>query len=84
MIKSCNLHGPHAVKLFLSTDLKTRIAAMAEALDRPIADVCRQLLWMSLPIVEGMQAAHLRGSQWWLAVTGCQPDGFDDTLEETV
>jgi len=84
MTKPCHLHGPHALKLFLSTDLKARISVLAESLDRPIADVCRQLLWMALPIVEGMQAAHLRGSHWWLGATGCRPEGSDETMEEIV
>ena len=84
MTKPCHLHGPHALKLFLSTDLKARISVLAESLDRPIADVCRQLLWMALPIVEGMQAAHLRGSHWWMTATGCRPEGSDESLEETV
>ncbi len=60
------LHGRHAIKLFLSTDLKARLAALAESLDRPLADVCRQLLWMALPMVEGMQSAQQRGTRWWL------------------
>jgi hypothetical protein len=83
MQRFTRLHGPHAVKLFLSTDLKTRIAALAESLDRPLAEVCRELLFMALPIVEGMQAAQMRGSQWWLAASGCQPDDAEP-LQETV
>lgn len=86
MSKVSRLHGPHAVKLFLSTDLKARITAVAESLDRPLAEVCRELLFMALPIAEGMQAAHRRGSHWWLAASGCRPDGDDlsEPLEETV
>ena len=62
MVKFNRLHGPHAVKLHLSTDLKTRIASLAESLDRPIAEVCRELLFMALPIVEGMHAARAVGN----------------------
>jgi hypothetical protein len=83
MSNRVRLHGPHSVKLFLSTELKARITAVADSLDRPIAEVCRQLLWMGLPIAEGMQAAHLRGSRWWLANTGFSPEDLSDTLEET-
>ncbi|GAB4323806.1 MAG: hypothetical protein Kow0074_16370 [Candidatus Zixiibacteriota bacterium] len=65
MTHTVKLHGPHAVKLTISTELKARIQAVADALDRPFAEACRELMWMALPIAEGMQDAHLRGSRWW-------------------
>lgn len=77
------LQGPHAVKLYISTELKSRIVTVAEALDRPFAEACRELIWMALPIAEGMQSAHLRGSRWWLASIG-QDMGGRDTIEETL
>ncbi len=82
MNKPIRLHGQHAVKLFLSTDLKARIAAVAESLDRPLAEVCRHLLWMALPIVEGMQTAHERGSRWWLAGIANEARDIGGSLEE--
>lgn len=60
------LHGRHAVKVFLSSEMKTRLVAVSEALDRPLSDVCRHLMWMALPLVEGLHAAQERGTQWWL------------------
>lgn len=79
-----HLHGQHAVKLYVSTELKTRVQAVAESLDRPFADVCRQLMWIALPIIEGMQDAQQRGTKWWLASIGDQEDKHGGTLEETV
>lgn len=77
------LQGPHAVKLYISTELKSRILTVANALDRPFAEACRELIWMALPIAEGMQSAHLRGSRWWLSSIGqsSEPAG---KIEETV
>ncbi|MEW5874871.1 MAG: hypothetical protein AB1752_06800 [Candidatus Zixiibacteriota bacterium] len=60
------LSGQHAAKLFMSTELKTRVLAVAEAMDRSFADTCRHLMWMGLPVIEGMLQAHDRGSRWWL------------------
>jgi hypothetical protein len=74
------LRGQHAVKLFVSTELKARLAALSEALGRPLADVTRTLIWMGLPILEGMESAHRRGSRWWIRRVA----GEDDPpIEET-
>jgi hypothetical protein len=66
VITRIKLSGQHATKFFISTELKTRVAAVAEALDRNFADTCRQLIWMGLPVIEGMLEAHERGSRWWM------------------
>jgi len=84
MHPSHHLRGQHAVKLYLSTDLKARINAVAESLDRPFAEVCRHLMWMALPILEGMQDAQQRGTRWWLSSIVRDPAGTSETLEETV
>lgn len=68
------LHGPHAVKLTISTELKARVQAVADALDRPFAEACRELIWMALPIAEGMQDAHVRGSRWWRRSIGAEEE----------
>ena len=78
------LHGQHAVKLYVSTELKMRINTVAESFDRPFAEVCRQLMWMALPIIEGMQNAQQRGTKWWLASIGEEHRETGGTLEETV
>jgi len=57
------LRGEHAVKINVSTELKTSLEKMAKSMDRPLADVCRTLLWMGLPILEGMDESRRRGSQ---------------------
>ncbi|MCH8992114.1 MAG: hypothetical protein IIA44_10260 [Acidobacteria bacterium] len=79
------LRGRHAVKLFVSTELKARLAALSESLGRPLADITRTLIWMGLPILEGMETAHHRGSRWWARrVRGESDDPVsDDTIEET-
>ncbi len=84
MHPSHHLRGQHAVKLFLSTELKSRINTAAESLDRPFAEVCRHLLWMALPILEGMQDAQQRGTRWWLNSIGREKPEEKGTLEETV
>jgi hypothetical protein len=32
-------------------------------MDRPMADVCRILLWMGLPVLEGLDESRRRGTQ---------------------
>jgi hypothetical protein len=83
MHPSHHLRGQHAVKLYLSTDLKARINTVAESLDRPFAEVCRHLMWMALPILEGMQDAQQRGTRWWLNSIGRDPGEAKEILEET-
>ena len=80
MNQSARLHGQHAVKLTISTEFKARIQAVADALDRPFAETCRELMWMALPIAEGMQDAHLRGSRWWRRSIGA--DANQAKIEE--
>ena len=75
------LRGQHAVKLFVSTDMKARLSALSESLDRPLADVCRTLMWMGLPILEGIDQAQARGATWW--TKRFQSEGETDSLEET-
>lgn len=58
-----SLRGEHAVKINISTDLKLNLEKMAKLMDRPLADVCRTLLWMGLPILEGLDESRRRGSQ---------------------
>lgn len=82
MHPSHHLRGQHAVKLFLSTELKARISTAAESLDRPFAEVCRHLLWMALPILEGMQDAQQRGTRWWLNNISGEKSEPEDRLEE--
>lgn len=55
-----SLRGHHALKIQVSTDLKTRLDELSKALDRPLADVCRTLLWMGLPIAEGIEESRAR------------------------
>ena len=74
------LRGQHAIKLFVSTDLKARLSVLAETLGRPLADVTRTLIWMGLPILEGMESAHQRGSRWWIQRVGGE---VTDSIEET-
>ncbi|HEX9750853.1 MAG TPA: hypothetical protein VGB22_06175 [candidate division Zixibacteria bacterium] len=71
----------HALKVFVSTEMKTRLVALAESLDRPLADVCRALMWAGLPILEGVQHAQNRGADWWIKRTRGDQEG---TIEETV
>lgn len=78
--KAAQLRGQHAIKLYVSTDLKTRLGELSVVLDRPLADICRTLLWMGMPILEGMEAAHRHGRTWWKNKVGGEPM---DTLEET-
>jgi predicted DNA-binding protein len=73
------LRGQHAVKIFVSTELKARLSTLSQQLGRPLADVTRTLIWMGLPILEGMEAAQSRGSRWWLRQIGHIDD---DTIEE--
>jgi hypothetical protein len=73
--------GQHALKLFVSTELKARLGTLSESLDRPLADVCRTLLWIGLPILEGLDSAQQRGTDWW--VRRFQTGEQDDTLETT-
>jgi hypothetical protein len=84
MHPSHHLRGQHAVKLYLSTDLKARINALAESLDRPFAEVCRHLMWIALPMLEGMQDAQQRGTRWWLNSIGRDSREAKEVLEETV
>ncbi|MEW5702721.1 MAG: hypothetical protein AB1792_10900 [Candidatus Zixiibacteriota bacterium] len=58
--------GQHAVKIFVSTELRARLSALSESLDRPLADVCRTLMWIALPILEGLDQAQQRGTDWWV------------------
>ncbi len=58
-----NLRGGHGLKMNISTDLKMNLEKMAKLMDRPLADVCRTLLWMGLPILEGLDESRRRGSQ---------------------
>ena len=74
------LRGQHAIKLFVSTELKGRLAALSQQLGRPLADVSRTLIWMGLPILEGMESAQSRGSRWWVKQIG---HSGDETVEET-
>ena len=82
MNQPARLHGPHAVKLTISTELKSRILAVADALGRPFAEACRELMWMALPIAEGMQSAHVRGSQWWRRSVGVEADTDRTPIED--
>lgn len=75
------LRGQHAVKLFVSTDMKARLSALSESLDRPMADVCRTLMWMALPILEGIDQAQARGASWW--TKRFQSESTAETMEET-
>lgn len=72
--------GQHALKLFVSTEMKARLGALSESLDRPLADVCRTLMWIGLPILEGLDTAQQRGTHWWLR--RFQGEGKDDTVED--
>lgn len=58
MTEATRLRGRHAIKLFVSTELKVRLQQMSQALDRPLADVCRTLLWIGLPILEGLETSR--------------------------
>ena len=78
--QAVHLRGQHAIKLHISTSLKSRLSELSVALDRPLADVCRTLLWMGLPILEGMESAHRYGQGWWNDKVGGEAI---DTLEET-
>jgi hypothetical protein len=60
------LRGQHSIKLFVSTEMKTRLAALAAELDRPLAEVCRTLMAMGLPILEGAEAARRSGVEFIL------------------
>jgi predicted DNA-binding protein len=74
-----SLRGQHAIKLFVSTELKARLSVLSDELGRPLADVARTLIWMGLPIMEGMDAAHRRGSRWWLnRVSGKSVDALEE------
>jgi len=84
MTQPAKLHGPHAVKLTISTEMKARIMAVADALDRPFAEACRELMWMALPIAEGLQSAHLRGSHWWRRSVGADTPADRSSIEEIV
>ena len=57
------LRGDHALKINISTELKTNLERLAKLTDRPLADVCRTLMWMSLPIMEGLDESRRRGTQ---------------------
>ncbi len=57
------LRGEHALKINISTDLKMSLENLAKTMDRPLADVCRILLWMGLPVLEGIDEARRRGTQ---------------------
>jgi len=59
------LYGRHTIKIHISTTVRSRIGALAESLDRPVAEVCRTLIWMGLPILEGIEHAQTRGISWW-------------------
>jgi len=58
-----NLRGEHALKINISTDLKMNLEKLAKMMDRPMADVCRILLWMGLPVLEGLDESRRRGTQ---------------------
>ena len=58
-----HLRGEHALKFKISADLKANLERLAKLTDRPLADVCRTLLWMSLPIMEGLDESRRRGTQ---------------------
>jgi hypothetical protein len=67
--------GQHALKVFVSTDLRARLGALSDSLDRPMADICRTLLWIGLPIMEGLDQAQQRGADWWVQrFQGSEPD----------
>lgn len=57
------LRGEHALKLNISTELKQSLEKLAKTMDRPLADVCRLLMWMGLPILEGLDESRRRGTQ---------------------
>ncbi len=58
-----NLRGEHALKLFISTELKSHLETLSKRLERPVADVCRMLMWMGLPMLEGLDESRRRGIQ---------------------
>ncbi len=62
-MKTTQLRGPHALKFTISTELKTALEQLAQTMDRPLADVCRTLLWMGLPMAVGMDESRRRGTQ---------------------
>ena len=81
MTTRTTLHRQHALKLYVSTDMKARLAGLAQSLDRPLADVCRTLMWIGLPILEGLDSAQQRGTNWW--VRRFHGGDREETIEET-
>jgi predicted DNA-binding protein len=52
------LRGEHCLNIFISYELKKRIADLAEKYDRTVADVVRMLMRVGIPIMEALSKAE--------------------------
>jgi predicted DNA-binding protein len=52
------LRGEHCLNIFVSYQLKKRIQKLAKRYDRPMTDVVRTLIKISIPVMEGLNEAE--------------------------
>lgn len=52
------LRGDHCLNIFVSHELKSRLADLAEKYDRTLADMVRAVLKVGIPVMEGVSQAE--------------------------
>ena len=52
------LRGEHNLNVYISYELKSRLAALAEKYDRTTADMVRAILKVGIPMMEGISEAE--------------------------
>ncbi len=50
--------GKHCLNIFVSYELKMRVADLAQRYDRTIADMVRALIRVGIPVMEGISRAE--------------------------
>ena len=54
------LRGEHCINVFVSYELKERVAHLAKRYDRTMADIVRTLIRLGIPVMEGLSKAEER------------------------
>lgn len=52
------LRGDHCLNVFVSYELKTRLAGLADKYDRTTSDMVRAVLKVGIPVMEGVAQAE--------------------------
>lgn len=52
------LRGDHCLNVFVSYELKSRLAELADKYDRTVADIVRAIMKIGIPVMEGISQAE--------------------------